>query len=204
MLPRPWHVATLVSVSLDALPNAFSHSLAQERGLSDRRLRGLLADGALERLAHGLYRKADAPPADLDRIEIALRASDATLCLTTALSHHDLTDVIPSEIDVALPRSRRPPRVRAPVRWHRFREDTFDVGRETIEVDEGLSIGIYSAERSLIDAFRLRHQEGDEMAVEALRRWLKRPGATPANLLAMAKHFPKAEPSLLQTLRILS
>ena len=67
----------------------------------------------------------------------------------------------------------------------------------------GLSIGIYSAERSLIDIFRLRHQEGDEMAVEALRRWLKRPGATPANLLAMAKQFLKAEPSLLRTLRIL-
>ena len=78
------------------------------------------------------------------------------------------------------------------------------MGRETLEVDEGLSIGIYSAERSLIDAFRLRHQEGDEMAVEALRRWLKRPRAAPANLLAMAKHFPKAEPALLQTLRILS
>jgi len=163
-----------------------------------------LADGVLERLGHGLYRRADAPPADVDRIEIALRASDATLCLTTALSHHDLTDVIPSEIDVALPRSRRPPRVRAPVRWHRFREDTFDVGREMLEVDKGLSIGIYNAERSLIDVFRLRHQEGDEMAVEALRRWLERPGSTPANLLAMAKHFPKAEPSMLNTLRILS
>ncbi len=204
VLPRPCNVATLVLMSLETLPNAFSHSLAQERGLSDRRLRGLLADGALERLAHGLYRKANAPPADLDRIEIALRASDATLCLTTALSHHDLTDVIPSEIDVALPRSRRPPRVRAPVRWHRFHEETFDVGRETIEVDERLSIGIFSAERSLMDAFRLRHQEGEEMAVVALRRWLERPGATPAKLLAMARHFPKAEPSLLQTLRILS
>ena len=204
MLPGPGHLATLSSVSLDALPNAFSYGIAHERGLSDRRLRGLVADGALERLGHGLYRKTDAPPADLDRIEIALRSSDATLCLTTALSHHDLTDVIPSQIDVALPRSRRPPRVGAPVRWHRFREDTFDVGRETVKVDEGLSIGIYSAERSLIDAFRLRHQEGDELAVEALRRWLERPGATPANLLAMAKHFPKAEPSLLQTLRILS
>lgn len=191
-------------MSLDALPSAFSHGLAAERGLSDRRLRRLLAEGVLERLGHGLYRKADAPLADFDRIEIALRASDATLCLTTALSHHDLSDVVPSEIDVALPRSRRPPRVRAPVRWHRFHEDTFDVGRETIEVDEGLRIGIYSAERCLIDAFRLRHQEGDELAVEALRRWLTRPGATPANLLAMAKHFPKAEPSLLQTLRILS
>ncbi len=204
VLPHQAHVATFVSVSLDALPSAFSHALARERGLSDRRLRGLVADGALERLGHGLYRKADAPPADVDRIEIALRASDATLCLTTALSHHDLTDVIPSEIDVALPRSRRPPRVHAPVRWHRFHEDTFDVGRETIEVAEGLSISVYSAERSLIDAFRLRHQEGDDMAVEALKRWLRHPAATPAKLLAMAKHFPKAEPSLLYALRILS
>jgi hypothetical protein len=120
------------------------------------------------------------------------------------LSHHDLTDVIPTEIDVALPRSRRPPRVGVPVRWHRFNEDTFDVGRETIEVDEGLSLGVYSAERSVIDAFRLRHQEGEEMAALALRRWLKRPGAMPADLLAMAQRFPKAEPSLLHALRILS
>lgn len=204
MLPHASDVATISVMTLDALPNAFSYSLAHERGVSDRRLRGLVADGALERLGHGLYRKADAPPADLDRIEIALRAPEATLCLTSALSLHDLTDAIPSEIDVALPRSRRPPRVSAPVRWHRFHEDTFLVGRETIEVDEGLSLGVYSAERSVIDTFRLRHQEGEDLAVEALRRWLKRPGATPADLLAMARSFPKVEPSLLQALRILS
>ncbi len=203
-MPRTMDVATISVMTLDALPNAFSYSLAHEQGMSDRRLRGLVADGALERLGHGLYRKADAPPADLDRIEIALRAPEATLCLTSALSLHDLTDAIPSEIDVALPRSRRPPRVSAPVRWHRFHEDTFFVGRETIEVDEGLSLGVYSAERSVIDTFRLRHQEGEDLAVEALRRWLKRPGATPADLLAMARSFPKVEPSLLQALRILS
>jgi len=73
-------VATFFSVSFDALPNAFSHGLTQERGLSDRRLRGLVAEGTLERLGHGLHRKADAPLADLDRIEIALRAPDAMLC----------------------------------------------------------------------------------------------------------------------------
>lgn len=197
-------VATFASVSLASLPNAFSRRLAQGRGLSDRRLRGLLAEGALERLGHGLYRKTDAPPADLDRVEIALRAPDGTLCLTTALSHHDLTDIIPAKLDLALPRSRRPPKVRAPARWHRFREDDFDIGREFIEVDDGLRIGIYNAERSLIDAFRLRHQEGEELAVEALKRWLKRPGAAPAKLLSMAKGFPKAAPALLQTLRVLT
>lgn len=189
---------------LGALPNAFRHSLAHDRGLSDRRLRELVTEGVLELLGHGLYRKAGGPPADLDRIEIALRAPEATLCLTSALSLHDLTDAIPTEIDVALPRSRRPPRVSAPVRWHRFHEETFLVGRETIEVDEALSVGLYSAERSVIDAFRLRHLEGEELAVEALRRWLKQPGTTPAALLAMARSFPKVEPSLLQALRILS
>jgi len=191
-------------MTLDGLAHAFSCSRAHARGLSDRLLRGLVADGVLQRLGHGLYRKADAPPADLDRVEIALRAPEATLCLTSALSLHDLTDVIPLEIDVALPRSRRPPRVNPPVRWHRFHEATFLLGRETIEVDEGLALGLYSAERSVVDAFRLRHQEGEDLAVEALRRWLKRPGATPAGLLAMARSFPKAEPSLLQALRILS
>ncbi len=193
-----------MSAMLESLPNAFPFRLAKERGLSARRLHGLVADGALERLGHGLYRKADAPPADLDRIEIALRAPDATLSLTTALSHHDLIDVIPAMIDVALPRSQRPPRVGAPVRWHRFNEDTFYVGREFIEVDEGLYLGVYSAERSVIDAFRLRHQEGEETAIEALRRWLERPGAMPADLLEMARRFPKAESSLLLALRILS
>lgn len=197
-------MATLSVMRLDILPNAFSSSLAHERGVTDRRLRALVADGVVERLGHGFYRKADAPPADLDRIEIALRAPEATLCLTSALALHDLTDAIPREIDVALPRSRRLPRVSAPVRWHRFHEDTFLVGRELIEVDEGLSLGLYSAGRCVIDAFRLRHFEGEELAVEALRRWLQRPGSAPADLLAMARSFPMAEPALLGVLRILS
>jgi len=171
--------------------------------VSDRVLRGLVARGSLERLGRGLYRKADAPLADLDLIEIALRAPDATLCLRSALSHHDLTDIIPTEIDVALPRSQRQPRLALPVRWHRFHDATFHIGRDTVEVDDGLSLGVFSPERCVIDALRLRHQEGEEVAIEALRRYLRRPGATPARLLDMAASFPKAEPVLLGALRIL-
>ena len=189
---------------LAELPNAFTYGLAREQGLSDRRLRAFVQDGSLQRLGHGVYRKTDAPPADLDRIEIALRAPEATLCLTSALSVHDLTDAIPSAIDIALPRTKRPPRVGAPVRWHRFCEETFLVGRETIEVDEGVALGLYSAERCIIDAFRLGHREGQDLAAEALRRWLKRRGAAPAKLLALARSFPKVEPALLQALRLLS
>lgn len=203
MLPHWPDVATLIVTMLDSLPNSFTYRIAHDRGISDRRLREWVAEGVIDRLGHGVYRKADAPPADLDRVELALRAPQATLCLTSALSHHDLTDTIPSVINAALPRDQRLPSLNAPVRWHRFDARTFHLGRETVQVDQGIALGIYSAERSIVDVFRLRHQEGDELAVEALRRWLKTPGATPARLLAMARHFPKAEPSLLNTLRIL-
>jgi hypothetical protein len=44
------------------------------------------------------------------------------------------------------------------------------------------------AKRSIIDAARLRHREGPELAYGALRRWLRQPGPSPAELLAMARH----------------
>jgi hypothetical protein len=151
-----------------------------------------------------LFRRADAEAeADLDLLEIARRAPQATLCLTTALARHGLSDVIPARIDVALPRGRRHPQTRAPATWHAFAADTFDLGRDELPLTGEASIGLYDAERCIIDAFRLRHLEGPETAIEALRRWLRRRGSQPATLLATARAFPKAEPALRGALEIL-
>ena len=65
------------------------------------------------------------------------------------------------------------------------------------------AIGLYSAGRSIIDASRLRHQEGADLAYEALRRWLRRRDASPAALIDLAQGFPKALPALLPALEIL-
>lgn len=185
------------------LPTAFTYATARDAGLSDRALASLVVDGTLERLGRGVYRKTSAPLADHDLIEVALRAPDATLCLLSAMAHHDLTDAIPTAIDIAMPRSRRAPRVDAPVTWHRFQDETFDLGREVMQVDEGVRVGVYSPERCVVDAFRLRHLLGEDVAVEALKRWLRRPDAVPAELLGLARSFPKAEPSLLHALQVL-
>jgi len=67
----------------------------------------------------------------------------------------------------------------------------------------GASIGIYNAEQSSIDAFRLRHREGPELAYEALRRWLRRRDSSPAEIMRMARHLPKAEPALRRALEVL-
>lgn len=197
-------VERAAAAALADLPARFSYSQARGRGLSDRRLYALRDAGLLIRLGRGLYQRADASEeADPDLVEIAHRAPRATLCLTTALARHGLTDEIPAVIDAALPRGSRFPRTGAPVSWHAFAAETFDVGREELRVTLQASIGLYSPMRCLIDAFRLRHLEGTEAAVEALRRWLRQPGAQPAKLLAMAGQFPKAEPALRSTLQVL-
>lgn len=108
----------------------------------------LLADGRLERISHGLYLQAEAQVADLDLVVVAAANDRSTICLTSALVRHGLTDQIPRRIDVALPRGTRLPKVSAPVRWHRFAPATFDLGRHVIMFDGGYTLGLYSPERS--------------------------------------------------------
>jgi predicted transcriptional regulator of viral defense system len=196
---------------LDSLPQTFTYSQARRLGgLTDRQLGALLDEGAIEALSRGLYRRTVAPsagsgaePPDIDLLEIAARTPRATLCLTSALARHGLTDVIPARIDIAIPRGNHRPTLTAPVAWHTFDRPTFDIGREQQPAGDGFRIGIYTAERSIIDAFRLSYLEGPELGIEALKRWLRSPGATASSLMSMARRFPKAERGLREALTIL-
>src|SRR6185312_13894847 len=105
-------------------------------------------------------------------------------------------------IDIASPRGRRTPALQSPANMHVFGKDTFEVGREVIRVGDDLTLGLYSAERSLIDMIRLRHREGAEIAWEALRRWLRRKGARPAALIEMTHSFHGAENAVRHALEI--
>lgn len=191
---------------LERLPLTFTYQQALDAGLSRWRLYALRDQGAVEAIGRGLYRRAGADltePADHDLLEIVHRARQATICLTSALVEHDLTDANPPAIDIALPTGAHRPKLAVAVSWHMFDPDTFQVGRGTRPVDTETSIGLYSAERSIVDAFRLRHREGDDLAYIALRRWLRRRGSRPAALYDMAEHFPQARRALGQALEIL-
>ncbi len=185
------------------LGDTFTYGEAKAAGVSDAFLYGLRDGGEVNALGGGLYRWADAPPGDIDLIEIAERVPQATLCLETALARHGLIDAIPTAIDVAVPRGNRRPTLRAPVRIRQFDAATFDLGRGDLEVGARRPIGLYSPERSLVDVIRLRHLEGSDVAWEALRRWLARPGRSPAQLIELATNFPRAEPALRRALEVL-
>ncbi|WP_028984918.1 type IV toxin-antitoxin system AbiEi family antitoxin domain-containing protein [Sporichthya polymorpha] len=186
-----------------ALGETFRFTEALAAGLSEPALRELVELGRLEQVARGLFRRANAQLADLDQIEIASKAPMATLCLTSALVHHELSDDIPAVIDIALPRGAWHPKVSAPVRWHSFAVATFELERGQIELDSSTSIGVYGPRRSIVDAFRLDYQIGPEAAVEALRRWLRGGGNSPASLMEMARNFPRTEAKIRGVLQVL-
>lgn len=91
------------------LGDTFTHGEAQQAAVSDKRLYQLRDAGEIVALGGGVYRWADAPPADDDLVEIAERVPAGTLCLETALARHGLIDTIPAAIDVAVPRGSTGP-----------------------------------------------------------------------------------------------
>jgi hypothetical protein len=184
-------------------PSTFTRKQAQAAGLSKHALYRMRDRGELEQLARGLFRRRDAELVDEDLLEIAVRCPKATLCLQSALAHHGLSDAIPPSHELALPRGTRAPVVCTPVQWHWFEASSFELGRAPLPLDEHTSIGLYSAERSIVDAFRLRGREGHEVANEALKRWLRRRGSQPSALLELAKGLPRSEGPLRHALEVL-
>lgn len=125
------------------------------------------------------------------------------MCLRSALARHGLIDDIPATYDLPLPRGTRLPALAEPISWHQFAPETFDFGREPLPLTDEISRGIYTTERCIVDAFRLRRLEGPELGNEALRTWLTRRGSQPARLVELASHFPRASTPLRHSLEVL-
>lgn len=192
-------------MDIATLPNRLSYKDLSSQGLTRHGLDRLIESGEFERVAPGLFlRSGLTDDTTAAWIAIATKRPDATLCLLTALSLHELTDEIPTRSDIAIPRGAQPVTVHhAPIAWHRFDADTFSVGRTEHALPDGSSIGLYSSERTLIDLFRLRHAWGSDLALDALKQWLRRRGNSPGSLLTMAEDFPKARPAIRQALEVL-
>lgn len=186
------------------LDPAFTLADAQASGMRKDQVYEMLAAGEIERAGRGVYLRPDViDPAFASLAAATAVRPEATMCLTSALAFHELSDDIPFGTDIALPRGTRSPAGFAHVIWHSFDSATFNIGREHTLIAEGASLAIYSAERTVVDCFRLMHLEGSDVAYEALRRWVSRRGNSPSTLMQIATSVPKAEPRLRHALEVL-
>lgn len=180
---------SLLRDRFDARP--FRVSEAIEAGISRTTLHRLRERGELEPIGRGVVRLAGAGMGALSDLAVAsARVPTGTICLNSALAYWDLTDEIPLQVHIAVPRGARRPAIEQPVtKIHVFDAGTFELERLQAQTDADEPFWIYSAERSIVDAIRLSRWVGRDVALHALRRYMQRQGARPARLTELAREL---------------
>lgn len=158
-------------------------------------LQRLCDRGELVRVARGVYRLPDAPITELHTVvEVAKRVPRAVMCLLTALEMHELTTEVPHAIWIQIDRKDRAPS---------FREPTLEIVRASGEarahgvetrIVEGVQVRLTTAAKTVADCFRYRRRVGLEVALEALRDYLRKtPGRKRAGTIDVLIEAAKAD-----------
>lgn len=139
-------------------------------GISRYTLYKMRDSGVLEQVSRGIYRLVDLPPiSNPDLVTVVLRFPKATICLISALSFHEMTTQIPHKVSIAVHRGARMPSLdNPPVHAHKFSAEAFKAGIETHQID-GVTVQVYSAEKTLVDCFKYRNKLGMDVVLEALK-----------------------------------
>ena len=144
-------------------------------GLRREYVQRLTERGALVRVARGLYAVPDAEiSTHRSLVEVARTVPAATVCLLSALRFHELTTQAPPEVWIALDvHAWRPRRTPFAVRTVYFSGAALTAGVDVHKID-GVPVRIYSAAKTVADCFKYRNKLGTEVAVEALKDYLKK------------------------------
>lgn len=157
-------------------------------GVHPRVLYELRDAGRLQQVTRGLYRLSDLPElGNPDLAAVASRVPQGVICLISALAFHEITTQIPHQVDVAVPRGTKQPRLDfPPIRLFRFSSPMYRAGVAVHKVD-GVEVRVYGAAKTVADCFRFRNRIGIDVAVEALRLLHARKKAPMRELLEYAR-----------------
>ncbi len=133
-------------------------------GASKYELSTLVKDGVIEKLARGVYRLANNDTTDEDLFKAAtLRVGlPSSICLISALSFYDLTDLIPKQTWIMVPYEKRS--AHSDLRLYRCRRPQWKLG---VNKDEGF--WITTPERTIIDSLLSSKNVGVQVGIVALR-----------------------------------
>ena len=173
--------------------------LARQRGIlrnSDLKDAGIprsylykLSDqGILNRVNRGLYTLKDGPSTEhISLIEMAKQVPKAVVSLLSALSFHGITTQLPFRVWIALPKGSWIPKLKyPPLVTVVVSPEPFSYGIETHTIC-GVTVKVYSLEKTIADCFKFRSKVGLDVAIEALRKGLHTGRTTPADIFKAAK-----------------
>lgn len=160
----------------------------REAGVGAETVARLVREGAVMRVARGLYQLADTMP-DPRRsfAEASALVPKGVICLTSALQFHELTLQMPSTVWIAIDRTGWKPKVEyPPIRFVRFGRRALREGVKR-HLIEGIEVPIFEPAKTIVDCFRYRNKIGLDIALEGLREGLRTKRATPDQLREFAR-----------------
>ena len=146
-----------------------------EAGIPRAYLQRLRDRGLLEQVDRGLYRLADAPVTELSSLaEVSKRVPRAVICLLSALQVHGMTSESPRAVWVLIDRHARTPNVTSPtLEVVRASGRALAHGVETRMID-GVKVSVTTPAKAVADCFRFRRHVGLEVALAALKDYLRK------------------------------
>jgi predicted transcriptional regulator of viral defense system len=157
-------------------------------GIAPRTLYAMRDAGLIRKISRGIYQLADQElPGNPDLISVALRIPKAVICLISALHFYGLTTQIPHKVYIALPQAAEKPRLDFPpldIIW--LSENSYTAGI-TKQLVDAVPIKIYSREKTIADCFKFRSKIGIDVALEAVKDYMKTPDQQIDQLLFYAR-----------------
>jgi predicted transcriptional regulator of viral defense system len=158
---------------------AKKRGLVRPRDLASHRiprvyLRRLVEKGILQRVGRGLYMFHGQEVTEHHALaEAAKRVPRGVVCLLSALQFHGMTTQSPFEVWLAIdPRARNPRSDYPPLRIVRMSERARTAGIMERRI-EGVPVQVYEPAKTVADCFKYRNKIGLDVAIEALRSFLR-------------------------------
>jgi len=144
-------------------------------GIPRAYLERLRKRGLLEQVDRGLYRAVDAPASELLTLaEVATRVPHGIVCLLSALQAHELTTEVPHGVWLMIDRHARKPNISYPkLEVVRASGRALTHGVESRMID-GVRVRITNPAKTVADCFRYRRHVGLDVALAALRDYLRK------------------------------
>lgn len=143
-------------------------------GIPRAYLRRLADRGVIVRTDRGIYRLAEAETSEHTSLaDVAVRVPHATICLYSALQFHELTTQIPHSVWIMIDRTRRAPKIEnPPIEVVRASGRARSHGIEAHPI-EGVDVEVTTPAKTVADCFRYERYVGLDVALEALRDYVR-------------------------------
>lgn len=162
---------------------------AKEAGVAYKTIQRMYQAGEIEKIEQGLYM-------DREQMEDAYmltqyKCKKGIFSHETALYFHDLADRTPLQLMLTIPSGYNTKLLKQKEKYKFFYidEKLHTSGRTTMETPFGHQVQVYDKERTICDCLKKKNQLDLDLVTEAVKRYMKTPGADYSKLLRYADDF---------------